>query len=346
VDADGYRDLAAKTVIELLEVEHAVIWTEVEARLADRRWGPTSVRIDPHHLTTARRLLIDEGLLIPTADQTRGGRIIETHSLAGAPKREVERAASRKRLLHARFLGWAKGTRRHPRGLIGGAGEAVTSASLGAATGAGYRLVPHSGGDVAQLFGEDVPGGSLDEAAHLIVMDGDIPSGVVSVLIEVKNIREWIYPTSSEMYQLLAKATLLQHSHPDRAFLPVLVCRRAHKTTFVMAKLSGFYVIDAHRQFITPTADITDEALIEVRSGLGFIDLILSVGPDALVAKHFQHHLPPVAAAFASRWKETAEALGHHFQPLRNPGLDAPDRARLMRVLRRESKTVHGSGGW
>src|SRR4051812_47384265 len=128
--ARDYQELAVKAVRGILEQEHAVVWNEVEARASERSWGDLPSRIDPHHLTNARRMMVEEDELLSTAEPTKGGRIIEVHYLAGAGKRAVEDAASRKRLLQARFLGWAKGTKRHPRGLIGGGGEAVTAASL------------------------------------------------------------------------------------------------------------------------------------------------------------------------------------------------------------------------
>ena len=40
----------------------------------------------------------------------------------------------------------------------------------------------------------------------MVPLVGDLPQPPVTVLIEVKNIREWIYPSNAELYQLQARA--------------------------------------------------------------------------------------------------------------------------------------------
>jgi hypothetical protein len=341
-----YQALAVRAIRGILEQEHAVVWNEVEARASERSWADLPSRIDPHHLTNARRAMTNEDELLSTAEPTKGGRIIEVHYLADAGKRTVQDAASRKRLLQARFLGWAKGTKRHPRGLVGGAGEAVTAASMRAAASVGYQLLPQKGGEVAEVFGKRVIGGPLDNGAHLIVMEGDLPTGVVTVLVEVKNVREWLYPIAVENYQLLYKAAQMQVDNPTRSIVPVLVCRRGHKTLFRMAKSFGFYVIDSHRQFLTPSADINDDHLREVQRELAYSDLVKTDSEDDLITKHFRSYLPREARAFAERWAATAPALVEEFRALRVPGHPG-DRAREMENLRiLADERLGDGGGW
>jgi hypothetical protein len=347
MEAEDYQEMAVEALLGIITAEHAVIWSEVEARASERPWGELTHKVDPHHLTTARRMLMDERSIEATLAPTKGGHQIETLSLVGAPRRAVEAAAARKRLLHGRFMGWALGTKRYPRGLIGGAGESVAHASLAAAAGTGYGLFDRVRGDVAELYGAAIPGGSLDNGAHLIMKGADgVPTGVVSVLVEVKNIREWLYPNSTEVYQLLAKASKLQVAHPEMRFLPVLVCRRAHYTLFRMAKQLGFYVVALSRQFITQTSTVSDEALREVRSELGFADLIAQTDADDLLVKHFTTYIPREAAAFSERWAITSQALGEFFPVLRRH-VDPADRAKLLNRLRKQADKEHGTrGGW
>jgi hypothetical protein len=106
--------------------------------------------------------------------------------------------------------------------------------------GLGYIPVRREGGQITSLFGEPVPGGPLDDTAYLTALDDQQVPHTVTLLIEVKNIRHWIYPSSSELYQLLDKAAQLQCARPTQLFLPVLICRRVHYLTFLMAQALGF----------------------------------------------------------------------------------------------------------
>src|SRR5450759_445853 len=253
-----YVEAGLRAIPELLEVEHAVVWSEVEAKLADEEWGPAGHRIEPHHLSTARRALLDDGTITEQTAATKGGRPGSVFVLTSASRRTraTEAAAARKRLLQTRYLSWASGTKQAP-GTIGPAGERAAHASLLAvAPEAGYRVLNPATGHLTRLFGEDIPGGPLDNGATLAFLDADgLPKGGVIVPIEVKNIREWMYPNRPELYQLLYKAAMLQQARPDQAFAPVLVCRRAHVTLFRMARDLGCFVAEARAQFVLPPPD-------------------------------------------------------------------------------------------
>jgi hypothetical protein len=134
----------------------------------------------------------------------------------------VAQTAARKRLLHSRFIGWASGTAASA-GIVGNAGEVVARAALRAAAPRGYLLVRPDGlGDVDEVLGAPVPGGSLDDAAFLTLLSDDgTPLPPYFVPVEVKNLREWIYPRTPELHQLLHKASALQVAHPDWAMVPL-----------------------------------------------------------------------------------------------------------------------------
>ena len=55
-------------IVALLERGHAAVWPEIEAKLAE---GPG--RVDPHHLTTARRALLQDCVIDVIEASTRGG---------------------------------------------------------------------------------------------------------------------------------------------------------------------------------------------------------------------------------------------------------------------------------
>jgi len=349
VTEEEYEALAAEVVVAVLQAEHAVLASELEAKAADVRWRSHGLPLNPHHLWAARQRLLADGVIEAETARTRGGHDVETFHLTAAAQRTWGPAAARKRLLHGRYLGWASGTKRHPRGLVGeGAERVVRRSLLEAAPSAGYRLARLDDGDVSTFSGLDIPGGPVDSAADVIVTRSGIVVGTAGLLIEVKNIRDWVYPRKPELYQLLSKAAEMQRARPDERFVPVLICRRVHYTTVKMAKSLGFYVIDLRRQYLVPSSDIDDEMLAEVRNELGFADLLKGTGPDSVLLKHFSTSLPSVVERSAERWARSAPHLSEFFTRLRSPHLTGGRREQVLADLRAAARTVEaeGPGGW
>jgi hypothetical protein len=303
VTAAEYDARAADRIREIIADQHAVVRREVESRISEGYWSSSGQNINPHHVTNALRDLVQSGELEWVTGPTRGGTQIETlqpTNRAGRADR-IDRAAARKRLLYGRYLGWASGTKRHPRGLIGPAGEAAARSGI-LESGSVLPTEPGAGA-VARLLGLRLPG-PLDSAGVTVPISGDgVPGGAVTLLFEVKNIRQWIYPSAPEPYQLLAKGVLVQQARPDAALVPILVCRKAHVTTFYMAKQMGFMVIDMGRQFI---GAVEEDKMLEVRNGLWFTDLALGDGPSLRVRDRLRTAVRSNCAEVASVWRDTA----------------------------------------
>jgi hypothetical protein len=262
----------------------------------------------------------------------------------------VERTAARKRLLHARYMGWATGVG-GSRGLFGPGGEMVVHKALTAAAPYGYRLVNPSSGETSTLLGARVVGGALDNAAFLTPMDvtTNAPTGAsYLVVVEVKNVRHWLYPRHWEIHQLLHKAAVLQTDNPDTAVLPVLVCRRAQATTFNMAADLGFHIIQTKQQFVRMSAEVVAERLDEVRDELYYRDLVMTDTPPAAMVRHFTTLVPAQAERMTDRWSAVASELADTFQVLRDRSLDNQQRDRALFVLREGAKGVldHQLGAW
>jgi hypothetical protein len=297
----------------------------------------------------ARRYLLEAGQVERIAAETRGGRTVEILARTDRHlrKRAFEDAAARKRLLYARYLGWASHTRSR-LSPISVAGERVTHASLLAVATAGYRPIRPEGGEITTLFGQPVPGGPLDNGAHLQVLD-DVgrPLGIVTLLIEVKSIRRWIYPWSHELYELLDKSSQLQLANPALAFVPVLICRRAHPIAFAMAKDLGFYIIQTRAQYILPLAEVDVESIQEVNTELGFGDLIRTQDPARVLTRRFETELQHSAARRAERFSRSTPILARYARTLRDSGLDSGTRKALMRQLRAAARALpEVEGGW
>jgi len=120
VEQYEYVALGREAILTLLAREHAVVWLEVEAKVSEQLLAGLPTKVDPHNLTIARQQLREEGIVQESAAETRGGRLVGVLHLADLARRgEAVRAASaRKRLLQARYLGWAVGSRSLP-GVIG-----------------------------------------------------------------------------------------------------------------------------------------------------------------------------------------------------------------------------------
>jgi hypothetical protein len=334
--------LGREAILHLLGQAYAAPWIEVEAKVADAAYSPIGIRVEPHHLSAARSQLVAEGAVIASTGPTRGGSQVTVLHLAGATGRRFEDAMARKRILTARYYGWARGTRTRP-GRFGPAGEKAVRDALSVAAPSGYTI-ENPGREVGTLLGVPL-NGPLDAAAHYLVRDADgVPGNVITVPIEVKNLRDWIYPSSREQYQLLAKAAVIQDARPTRLISPVLVCRRAHITTMRMAKQLGFFIIPIERQYVQ---QVDEEALIELRAELGLIDLVQQVGIDERLVRFFETHLPKVIERTANDWNDIGLAFIDDW-PALNKEKDAAVRASILSSMRTRFKEFYdvSTSGW
>ncbi|WP_280357499.1 hypothetical protein [Nocardia otitidiscaviarum] len=350
-DEDHLVARARTALLELLENELAVVWSEAEAKLgAEVRGHRHPDAIYPHHLTTAKNELLAERKITATEGETRGGSEIQTFSPADTKRRttRIRQAAQRKRLLMARFRGWAHGPK-NSHGQIGPAGEAAVRQALIAST---NFALENSGGEVAEILGVKLKG-SLDAGGWLTLFGTNhVPKGTACVALEVKNIRDFIYPNSHELYQVLDKAAHLQRERPDALVHPVLVCRRVNHTLFFMAYELGFKVVQTQRQYIR---GVEIDPLNEVRAELGFLDLTLldPATPDPHLIKAFRQQIPKDADEYCERWRDSVltHNLDRYFPLLRNKNLRLYERADIVNELRASTAAIdRGSdvrqGGW
>ena len=158
-------------------------------------------------------------------------------------------------------------------------------------------------GEASRVLGVQL-GGPLDSAGITVPLDRQgMPGEPVTLLFEVTNVRQWLYPSAEEPFQLLGKAVVVQRAQPDAAIVPVLVCRKAHPTTYWMAKQLGLMVIDLERQFI---GAVDEDKFMEVRNELHFNDLALGEGPSVRVRERLSTSVRTHCSDFASTWHETA----------------------------------------
>ena len=335
-----YVQMGSEAILALLRDHHAAPWLEVEARIADQAYPGFPMRVEPWPLGQARSRLVDEGVIQRTRSATRGGRSVDLWQLmeVGRKATVTEAAAARKRLLMTRYLSWASGTRTR-RASIGGAGERVVHQALLKAAPYGYSLANPDGGQAATFLGDPVPIGPLDNAAVYALTAGGIPVGGVALPVEVKNVREWIYPSSNELYQLLDKAARIQAARPAVPVVPLFVCRRANITAFRQAKTLGFLITDTRRQYVP--ASLAGPSFDEVRLELGFLDLVPTDDYDDRILRRLLMVLPNRYEVSAAVWAVTTSELGGILAALREAE-DPDERRGLLNKLRDGARDVHG----
>lgn len=169
-------------------------------------------------------------------------------------------------------------------------------------------------------------------------------------LIEVKNVRSHLYPQAMEVHQILYKAAEVVTSRPDLGVVPVLVCRWAHYTLFQMARQLGLFVVATKQQPILPSKQLNLGHLEEVRTELGYLDLVVTDAPLPWMVDRFANVLPANAVAFAERWRVTAETVKPWSRALRTGVLPARERSvdgrpspRSRRTPRRRRALVRGA---
>lgn len=331
---------AAPRVLALLDEHSAVYQQELIARLnpeAGPYWD-SGHAIEPTVVSETVNALVGAGLIRRVHNRTRGGRSVPMLIPANTRGRatRIDRAVARKSLLVARYDSWAQASSRFPRGRLGPAGETAALASIRES----HCMV--EGPDTQERTG--LGGYRFSGPVDWMGTTLSLSQGRVAVVVvEVKNVRSWIYPHSQEVYQLLSKAAGLQRHSPHLDIVPVLVCRRANRRMFAMAHHLGFFVVEAEQQ---PTGLSEDEEgyLTEVRQELGYQDLRRGKEPIPKVTRGFAavHENWP---RFADRWRTLTgepEAVAA-IHALAERGLPGPTRTSLKHELGRRALHVQGT---
>lgn len=316
----GYTLAAKRRVREYLSQNQSAVRVELMMHLAEYYYrstdNPDHYNIDPHIAGPAIGQMTKAGELVQATEQTRGGRAITTfflnpalprrtktledafnHSVASRPSLTTaqQRAAARKRLLYARYLSWTSGSKSR----AGTAGPAAEEAERIALAGVpGLAPLAANFGPVARIEDLILPG-PLDSGAA-VATSPLIPPTLA--LIEVKNVRDWIYPNSEEPWQLIWKSLHVSTERPSWRIVPVLVCRRCHPTLIWMAQSLGMLIVETYS---APMGPVDQQDLDPVRRELSLNDLKTGNEPPAVLRRWTANTLPSYAGQSADRWAET-----------------------------------------
>lgn len=243
-EAEGRRAL-----LDLLEDRLVVPWGEAEARISGGRWKDFRP-VQPLQLGAARRQLVADELICEDATRTEPPVVTVRLPATAGTKRRMERLRGARRKLYRRYLSWTQ-----EQNLCGTAAERIVLASLHeAASRAGLWVPEQTVGRITDVLGTPIPEGrTLDVLGH--ILDLSNPSSGAPLVIEVKNISDWVYPWSKPLWELLVKAAGVALHQP---VLPVLVCPHAASITYNLAKDTGFFIIQTRKQLFSPAIKETE----------------------------------------------------------------------------------------
>lgn len=231
--------IGENALIDLLSERLVIPWFEAESRISSSRWK-SFPNVQPLQLHEARKNLVNSGLIIQESSAHKVRKVV-TVRIPFPPNRirEITRLRGRRRKLYRKYLSWANDEK-----LCGKHAELVVLESLEAsASNAGLYVPPQVTGRIGQVNGVQVIPGPLDCFAHIL----ELPEvrSEVTLVVEVKNINDWIYPWTKELWELLVKAA---HLATHITVLPLLICMRSTYMTSQMAKDIGFFFTETRKQ--------------------------------------------------------------------------------------------------
>lgn len=186
--------------------------------------------------------------------------------------------------------------------MCGTVGERVASLSIqqAALQQPALTITPHTLGSVNEIDGYTTAG-SMDTYCYYVSPSSGLPRDSVPVGVEVKNIREWIYPESQELWQAIRAATELN-------CIPVLVTRRVHFATGRFCRSVGMAVCETQRQYFAPELR-DDPRLLDVYRNLYFQDILPWDSADRYTTKFFASTLPAMLERTVARYTRSKELL-------------------------------------
>jgi hypothetical protein len=293
---DERLQLAEKRLCNILRSYIVASARTLEQKISDA--GPNNQRINPHILTTARKNLIERG-------------IIKTLQLGGIPwfylaetnAAEVEPRAVELDAIH----------RETQRPLfvmqLGQALEIATFRALRAQTTLNFfghfsDLDEH---DDSTLYSKEEPPSSLSgrripSGRKLDFLIHHENSGYAGV--EIKNVREWFYPNRVEIREMLAKCCALN-------VVPVLIARRIHFSTFSILNRCGVIIHETFNQLYPDSAkDLADK--VKDKNLLGYHDVRVGNTPDSRLMRFIEINLPTVLPTARQNFEAFKDLLSEY----------------------------------
>lgn len=279
---DERQTLARHRIAKILRTAKLATWRTLEQKISDA--GPGPMRVDPHVLTEARNSLLETGALI------RKQEALTYYHLESVDAHELDAKLQIIRPL------WAEVSRQDVTMRMG---QALEIAAYRA-----FLLQPkfHTFGSFLnldehgdeKLYKKEEPPSSISGRTcvgrldFLVICEGDLAG------VELKNVREWLYPNRKEVRELIQKCLALNA-------VPVLIGRRIPFVTFKLLNTCGVIIHQTYNQLYA-NADAELAARAKDKSLLGFHDIRVGNLPDARLLKFITMNLAPLIPTMRPRF--------------------------------------------
>lgn len=279
--------MAKRRLQLVLKARTIATWRTLEQKISDA--GPGHMRVDPHVLTKARNELIELGVIVKA---TRNQKTPWFH-LANATPVDLAAKLAELEPIHSAIQGHSFKIRMGQTLEIA-AYRAFIEQPAFTTFGAYTDLDEHND---ATAYTKEEPPSVISGRKSKGKLDFILTTGDNDVLgVELKNIREWIYPDRLEIKELLRKCT-------DLEILPVLIARRVPYVTFKLLNTCGVIIHQTYNQLF-PEADAELAAQASDKALLGYHDIRLGNTPDARLLKFVNENLPPLAKSMRPAFEE------------------------------------------
>lgn len=286
---DQRQAIARRRLVSVLTTNTVATWRTLEQKIADA--GPSPQRIDPHALTEARNDLINTGVVVQVKEA-----VTYFHLASVSP--DVLKA----KLSLVRPI-WVA-VRQHDVTLR--MGQALEIAAYRAfiqqtafqTFGGFLDLDEH---EDHKLYKKEEPPSSISgrtctgKLDFLLLCSGDL------IGVELKNIREWLYPDRKEVREFIEKCVALDA-------LPVLIARRIPFVTFKVLNSCGIIIHQTYNQLYA-NADAAIAAKARDKHLLGFHDIRIGNLPDKRMLKFVNHNLPGLVPEMRQRFNVFKDLL-------------------------------------
>lgn len=289
------QELARLRIRNILAAHAVANARTLENKISDA--GPFDQRIEPHVVTEARQYLEGRGQV----RRKTGGATVWFH-LATTPEDKIQARLKEQQAIHVQLVKQAFTLR------LGQSLEIAVFKALRKGTpcefyGGFSDLNDH---DDSVIYAKEEPPGIVNGVSipgkkrldFFLVCDR-IPVG-----IEAKNVREWLYPHSDEVRDLLLKCCAIKA-------VPVLIARRLPFITFSLMHMCGVVVHQMYNQLF-PATDAALAASASNKKLLGYHDIRVGNEPDGRLQKFISTNLPKVLPAARERFGAHLDLLSEY----------------------------------
>src|SRR5665213_127758 len=268
--------LAEKRLTSVLRTYSVATMRTLENKISDA--GPMDMRIDPHVLTPVRNQMIASGVMQRAVRQNA-----PWYHLTGIDQATID---ARLQLLVPMHRDFQRLGMRIGQALEIAVFKALRMQKQMMFLGHFKDLTAH---DDTTLYQKEEP----PQAVSANAMPGDrsldfLASTPAAGLagIEVKNIREWIYPDREEVTEMLLKCCSIDA-------VPVLIARRIHFSTFHVLSRCGVVFHQTYNQLLPVTVSALADQ-VRHKDAFGFHDIRVGNDPDVRLQKFIGENLPKV----------------------------------------------------